>query len=143
MCQLYQRLPAMRTGELSAAIIQVMSKCLWSGCKWYKGYKEIAFTYYPVNREYSWNKSRIVKKKSKLCFTTCKNRLSMYVDKGRLESFMTEAPIIQKPVHRFVEQINGLVSIWQELPYSLRYIPWLWQYNGRLCIQISNEDAFY
>ena len=31
--------------------------------------------------------------------TTCKNRLSVYVDEERLESFMTEVPIIQKPVH--------------------------------------------
>ena len=26
--------------------------------------------------------------------------------------FMTEIPIIQKPLHSFAEQINGLVSIW-------------------------------
>ena len=38
-------------------------------------------------------------KKSKLCFTTCKNRLSVYVDEERLESFMKKVPIIQKPVH--------------------------------------------
>ena len=55
-------------------------------------------------------------KKSKLCFTTCKNRLSLYVDEEHLESFMAEDPIIQKPVHRFAEQINGKVSIPQEPP---------------------------
>ena len=55
-------------------------------------------------------------KKSKLCFTTFKNRLSVYMDQERLESLMTEFPIIQKPVHRFAEQINGLVSIRQEPP---------------------------
>ena len=27
-------------------------------------------------------------------------------------SFMTEVPIIQKPVQQFADQINGLVSIW-------------------------------
>ena len=27
-------------------------------------------------------------------------------------SFMTEVPIIKRPVHLFAEQINGLVSIW-------------------------------
>ena len=43
--------------------------------------------------------------KSKLWFTTCKNRISVYVDKERLESFMTEVPIIQKPVHWFSEHI--------------------------------------
>ena len=56
------------------------------------------------------------KKKSKLCFTTFKNRLSVYMDQERLESLMTEFPIIQKPAHRFGEQINGLVSIRQEPP---------------------------
>ena len=50
-----------------------------------------------------------------------------------LESFMTEVPIIQKPVHSFAEQINGLVYIRQERVnaciyyatciYLLRYIP--------------------
>ena len=29
-----------------------------------------------------------------------------------LTSFMTEVPIIVKPVHWFSEQINGLISIW-------------------------------
>ena len=38
------------------------------------------------------------------------------MDQERLESLMTEFPIIQKPVHRFAEQINGLVSIRQEPP---------------------------
>ena len=33
-----------------------------------------------------------------------------------LNSFMTEVPIIQKPVHWFALQINGLVSIWQWPP---------------------------
>ena len=58
------RLPAMQTCELSAAITQLMSKCLWSGWKWYKGYKKIAssFTCCPVNREYSWKKSQVEKK---------------------------------------------------------------------------------
>ena len=37
--------------------------------------------------------------KSNLWFTTCKNRLSVYVDEELLESFMTEVPIVQKPVH--------------------------------------------
>ena len=58
------RLPAMRRCELSAAITQLMSKCLWSGWKWQKRYKEIVspFTCCPVNREYSWKKSQIEKK---------------------------------------------------------------------------------
>ena len=30
----------------------------------------------------------------------------------RINSFMTEAVIIQKPVHWFAEQINGLISTW-------------------------------
>ena len=61
------RLPAMRRGELSAAITQLMPKCLWSGRKWLKEYKEIAspFTCCPVNREYSWKKSQIEKKTKK------------------------------------------------------------------------------
>ena len=33
-----------------------------------------------------------------------------------LNSFMTEVSIIQKPVHWFAEQINGLVSIWYRPP---------------------------
>ena len=44
------------------------------------------------------------------------DRLLVYVDEERLESFMTEVPTIQKPVYRFVEQINRLVSIRQEPP---------------------------
>ena len=55
-----------------------------------------------------------IEKKSKLGFTTCKKRLSVYVDEERLEPFMVEIPIIQKPVHCFAEQINGLVSTRQE-----------------------------
>ena len=57
----------MRRGELSAAITQLMPKCLWSGRKWLKEYKEIAspFTCCPVNREYSWKKSQIEKKTKK------------------------------------------------------------------------------
>ena len=31
--------------------------------------------------------------------TACKNRLSEYVDEERLESLMTEVPIIHKLVH--------------------------------------------
>ena len=38
------------------------------------------------------------------------------VNEERLEYFMTEVPIMQKPVHGFAEQINGLVSIRQEPP---------------------------
>ena len=30
----------------------------------------------------------------------------------RFKSFMTQVPILLKPVRWFVEQINGLVSIW-------------------------------
>ena len=109
--------------------------------------KEIAslFTCCPVNREYLWKKSQIEKKtktkKSKLCFTTCKNSLSVYVDKERLESFMTEVPIIQKPVHWFAEKINGLVSIWQVAicMNSLSYILWLCQNNWHLCIQYQRR----
>ena len=44
------------------------------------------------------------------------------VDKERLESFMTEVPFIQKPVHGFAEQTCGLVSIQQELP-SVNALP--------------------
>ena len=57
----------MRRCELSAAITQLMSQCLWSGCKWKKGYKEIAspFNCYDVNRQYSRRESQIEKKKEK------------------------------------------------------------------------------
>ena len=59
------RLPAMCIGELSAVITQLMSKCLWSGWKCSKGYKEIAstFTCSPVNPEYLWKKRQIKKPK--------------------------------------------------------------------------------
>ena len=59
------RLSAMRGCELSAAITQLMSKCLWSVRKWQKEYKEIVspFTCCLVNREYSWKKSQVEKKK--------------------------------------------------------------------------------
>ena len=125
MCQKFHvrfQLPLMCKGELSTAITQLMYRCLWSVWKWQKGNKEIAspFTCCPVNREYSWKKSQVEKQKNKtkikLCLATCKNRLSVYVDEDRLESFMTKVPIIQKPVHWFAEQINGLVSIRQEPP---------------------------
>ena len=33
------------------------------------------------------------------------------IGEERLDSFMTEDPIINKPDHRFPEQISGLVSI--------------------------------
>ena len=111
------RLPAMCIGELSAVITQLMSKCLWSGWMCSKGYKEIAstLTCSPVNPEYLWKKRQIKKtKKNKLFFTTCKNRLSVYVDEKHLESFKMEVPILQKPVQWFAEQANGLVSIQQE-----------------------------
>ena len=62
-----------------------------------KGYKEILSTCCPVNREYSRKKSetekKLKKKQNKLRFTTCKNRLSVYVDEERLKSFI-EVPII-------------------------------------------------
>ena len=72
-------MPAMRRCELSATITQLMSKCMWSGWKWKKGYKkkDSPFTCYPLNREYSWKKSQ-VEKKSKLCVITCKNGLLVY-----------------------------------------------------------------
>ena len=56
-----------------------MSKCLWKGWKWKKGYKEIAFpfTCYFVNREYSWKKSQ-TEKKCELFVATYKNRLLVY-----------------------------------------------------------------
>ena len=70
---MYQRfhvqfwLPSIRGGELSAAITQLMSKCLLSGWKRWKGYKKIAspFTCCPMNREYSWKKTQIEKKTKK------------------------------------------------------------------------------
>ena len=51
-------------GELSAVIIRLMSKCLWSGWKWYWGVKEIPspFSCSPVIRKCSWKKSQIEKK---------------------------------------------------------------------------------
>ena len=61
----------------------------------------------------------------------------MYVDEGRLESFMMEVPIIQKPVPWFAEQTNGLVYVRQE--------PLSWKKDIKFdlkCIQISKEDAF-
>ena len=36
--------------------------------------------------------------------------IALYVK--RFKFFMTEVPILLKPVHWFAEQINGLVSIW-------------------------------
>ena len=56
------------------------------------------------------------KTKTKLCFTTRINRLSVYVDEERLESFMTEVSIIQRSNHWFAEQINGLITIRKEHP---------------------------
>ena len=60
----------------------------------------------------------------------------MYVDEGRLESFMMEVPVIQKPVHWLAEQTNGLVYVRQE--------PLSWKKDIKFdlkCIQISKEDA--
>ena len=39
------------------------------------------------------------KQKEQIMLTTCKNRLSVYVDEERLESFMTEVHIIHKPAN--------------------------------------------
>ena len=56
---MYQRfhvrfwLPAMHRGEFSAATTQLMSKCLWSEWKWWKGNKEIAPPLHLVSGE-SW-----------------------------------------------------------------------------------------
>ena len=59
------RLSAMRKDQLTAAVIQVISKCLWGGWNWQKWYKEIAsqFACCPANREYSRKKSQIEKKR--------------------------------------------------------------------------------
>ena len=56
-------LPAMCRDELFATITQLMSKCLWSGWKLQKRYKEMVspFICCPVNLEYSWKKSQIEK----------------------------------------------------------------------------------
>ena len=76
------------------------------------------------------------------------------VDEERLESFMTEVIIIQKPVHWFAEQINMdwflydrnfchervnaflLACIYEDilLDYDKN--------NRHLCIQLSKKDAF-
>ena len=48
----------MRRGELSAAITQLISKCLWSGWKW-----SSPLICFPVNHEYLWKKTQIKKKK--------------------------------------------------------------------------------
>ena len=52
-----------------AVISLVMSKCLWSGWKWYRGLKEIAspFPCCPVNRKCSKKKTKIEKKKKQTC----------------------------------------------------------------------------
>ena len=97
----------MRRCELSAAITQLMSKCLWSGWKWQKGYKEIAspFPCCLVNRKYSRKKSQIVKKVNYALQHVRTDSWCM-VDAERLESFMTDVLIVQKLVHWFAEQIN-------------------------------------
>ena len=52
-------------------------------------------------------------KKYRILIGLCKY-VFLYVDVERLECFMTEIPIKQKPVLCFAEQINGVVSIRQE-----------------------------
>ena len=49
-------------GELPAVTARLMSKCLWSGWKWYRGLKEIAslFPYCPVNHENTDRKKNYV-----------------------------------------------------------------------------------
>ena len=42
--------------------------------------------------------------------------LRCMIGEERLDSFMTEDPIINKPDHQFPEQIRGLVSIRQRPP---------------------------
>ena len=53
------QLLAMSRGELSAVIVWLMSKCLWSGSKWYRRVKEVTspFACCPVNRECSRKKT--------------------------------------------------------------------------------------
>ena len=86
----------MRRGELSAATTQLISKCLRSGWKLLKGYKEIlsAVLWIVDIHEKKARQKKIKKKQNKLRFTTCKNRLLVYVGEEHLKSFMTEAPII-------------------------------------------------
>ena len=153
-------IPAASYGQRWALCSNNPAKHLWSGWKWQQGYKEIAspFTYCSVNREYSWKKSQIGKnknknKKCKLCFTTCKNRLSVHVDEERLESFMTEVPYIQKtsPFIYRTNQWTGFytirASIMKELMlcYLHAFIEihsLIVTKNWHLCIQISKEDTF-
>ena len=70
----------------------------WKG---YKGYKDIVLHLHLLSSEW-WifvKEEPKKQKKANYALQECKNRLSVYVDEERLETFMRELPIIQKAVH--------------------------------------------
>ena len=134
------RLWAMRRGELSEAITQLMSKCLWSGWNWEKGYKEIAshFTCCPVSREYSWKKSQIEKKKWIMLHIMYEQALGAWwmksvlnlswwksiLHRNRWVFYLTRTSVMKELVLFY---LHVMIKI-----YSL-----IWQNNWHLCFQIS------
>ena len=105
-------------GEFSAAITQLMSKCLWSRRKCLKEYKEIVsfFSWCPVNCGYFWKKKQ--KKPEKKTKTKNANYALQYVRADSrcmwmksILNLLWRRSLLQKPVHWFAEKINGLVSI--------------------------------
>ena len=66
------RLLVICRGEPSAVIAWLISKCLWSVWKWWRGVIEITFLYpcCPVNRECLWKKTQTNKKNPYLAITS-------------------------------------------------------------------------
>ena len=96
MFPVWVQLPAMCRGELSAVIARLRSKCLWSGCKWYWGVKEMPspLPFSPVIREWSWKKIQKEKRKKKECISL---KIFLYhIKRGlpRFIHFCTRSPPI-------------------------------------------------
>ena len=65
---IWVKLLATCRGELSQVIARLISKYLWSVCKWYRGVKKVAYPLpcCPVNRECSWKKTHRKKISTKI-----------------------------------------------------------------------------
>ena len=95
----------MRRGELSAATTQLMSKCLQSGWKLLKGYKEIVSTCCPVNRGYSRKKSETEKKLKK-------NKTNYALQHVRIDSWcMWVKSILNRSWRRFLLFRNQSIDL--------------------------------
>ena len=95
-----------------------MSKCLWSGWKWYRGLREIAslFPYCPMNRECSWKKTQLEKKTVMKIMNS-----SSYLRGFANNCYKIVSPFfLQESVHDFAicEHSSGTLLLVEDEPLS-------------------------